>query len=148
MSEALMAGCTGPAAGTNLHRDTRSVVEEHWQLANSRHWAAFAALLHPALCYEVPQTREYIESGVGYLEMFQTWPGNWTAKVKHLACDERKAICVIDFVVGADAMTGITVFEVAGGLIERVTDYWPEAYEPPVRYTSHMKRRPAGARAR
>jgi hypothetical protein len=95
------------------------------------------------LHYDVPQTREYIESGTGYLEMFRTWPGRWTVAVKHLACDGRKAICVIDFVVGADAMTGITVFEVTNGLIERVTDYWPEPYEPPVRHTPHLQRHPA-----
>lgn len=126
-----------------MNTDSRSVVQDHWRLANNRDWAGFAALLHPALHYDVPQTREYIESGAGYLEMFQTWPGNWTARVKHLVCEERQAICVIDFIIGADTMTGITVFEVADGLIERVTDYWPEAYEPPVRYTSHMKRCPA-----
>ena len=75
-----------------MNPDTRSVVEAHWQLANSRNWATFAALLHPALHYDVPQTREYIESGTGYLEMVRTWP---------------------------------------------------EPYEPPVRHTPHMQRRPA-----
>jgi hypothetical protein len=73
--------------------------------------------------------------------MFSTWPGDWSAIIKHLVCDQAKAICVIDFVVGAQVMAGISIFELDKGLITRVTDYWPEAYEPPIRATPHMKRR-------
>lgn len=126
-----------------MNRDTRAVVEDHWKAANSRDWEAFSALLHPTLRYDVPQTRETIESGAGYLEMFRTWPGQWTARVTLLVCEDRKAVCIIDFVVGEETTAGISVFEVDGGLIERVTDYWPAPYEPPERLTPHMKRRPA-----
>ena len=121
---------------------TRSLILQHWELANERRWSEFSLLLHPELLYEVPQTREYIESGAGYLEMFSTWPGDWVAKIKHLVCAESKAICIIDFVVGAETMTGISIFELSGEVISRVTDFWPEPYEPPPRSTPHMKRRP------
>lgn len=121
---------------------TRALVQAHWNLANTRNWGKFSQLLQPDLLYEVPQTREYIEGGHGYLEMFSTWPGDWTASIKHLVCEEHKAVCVIDFVVGAEVMTGISIFEVNNGLITKVTDYWPEPYEPPARATSHFKRRP------
>jgi hypothetical protein len=57
--------------------------------------------------------------------MFRTWPGNWQANTKHLVCEGGRAICIIDFVVGAETMTGISVFETSGGLICKVTDYWP-----------------------
>jgi hypothetical protein len=123
--------------------DSRTLIETHWNLANARDWQRFAQLLHPQLRYEVPQTREYIEGGEGYLEMFRTWPGDWSARVTHLVCDEVKAICVIDFVVGGQAMTGISIFELSGGLIAKVTDYWPEPYDPPPRETPHLKRRQA-----
>ncbi len=121
---------------------TRALIQAHWSLANERDWSQFSQLLHSGLLYEVPQTREYIEGGHGYLEMFSTWPGDWKATIKHLVCEESKAVCVIDFVVGAKAMTGISIFELNNGLITRVTDYWPEPYEPPVRTTPLMKRRP------
>lgn len=125
-----------------MSQQTRSLILQHWELANARRWSEFSRLLHPALQYEVPQTREYVESGPGYLEMFSTWPGDWNATIKHLVCEEEKAICIIDFLVGGEAMTGISVFELSGQLISRVTDYWPEPYEPPLRSTSSMKRRP------
>lgn len=122
---------------------TRSLILRHWALANARDWAAFAELLHPGLRYEAPQTREYIEDGPGYLEMFRTWPGAWTAHIRELVCEPQRAVCIIDFVVGGETMTGISVFGVEGGRITSVTDFWPEPYEPPPRVTPVMKRRPA-----
>jgi len=122
---------------------TRSLILQHWQLANERRWAEFGLLLHSDLRYEVPQTREYIESGAGYLEMFRTWPGHWRANIRHLVCEESKAICIIDFVVDDETMTGISVFALSGEVISSVTDFWPEPYEPPPRSTLHLKRRPA-----
>lgn len=123
---------------------TRHLIDTHWRLANARQWDAFAALLHPGLRYEVPQTREYIDGGEGYLDMFRTWPGDWQATVRHLVCDGPEAVCIIDFSVGAEVMTGISVFKTEAGRIVHVTDYWPEAYEPPPRASVHLKRRPAG----
>ncbi len=87
-----------------MSEQTRSLILQHWELANARRWSDFAQLLHPELHYVVPQTREYIESGPGYLEMFSTWPGDWKATIKHLTCEPSKAICVIDFVVGGETM--------------------------------------------
>ncbi len=124
-----------------MNTDTRCIIESHWQLGNERDWDGFGKLLHPQLRYEVPQTREYVDSGTGYLEMFRTWPGVWSAKIKTLVCDESQGIAVIDFAVGSEVMTGISIFQIADGLITQVTDYWPEPYEPAPRATAQMKRR-------
>lgn len=121
---------------------TRHLVLKHWELANARDWDAFAELLSDSLVYEVPQTREYVESGFGYLEMFRTWPGAWSATIAHLVCEGAKAVCVIDFAVADEHMTGISIFETSDGKLVRVTDYWPAPYEPPPRATVHLKRRP------
>jgi SnoaL-like domain len=121
---------------------TRALILRHWTLANARDWDEFSLLLHPDLKYEVPQTREYIDSGQGYLEMFRTWPGNWKAVVQRVICEDASAVCVIDFVVGQETMCGISFFELATSSIVKVTDYWPDPYDPPARATSLMKRRP------
>ena len=114
-------------------------------MANERKWDEFAALLHPDLKYEVPQTREYISSGEGYLDMFRTWLGDWQAEIQHLVFEEAKAISIIEFKVGSEVMTGITVFSLAQDKIASVTDYWPEPYEPPQRVSPFLKRRPSEA---
>ena len=126
-----------------MNLNTRDTVESHWRLANARDWVAFGELLGPGLRYEAPQTREYIDGGAGYLDMFATWPGNWRAVVKQLVADGRTAVSIIDFKVQGETMTGISIFDVQDGKIVRVTDYWPEPYEPPPRISSQMKRHPA-----
>ena len=123
-----------------MSESTSAIIQSHWSTANARDWKAFAALLDPELRYDVPQTREYIEGAAGYLDMFRSWPGDWQAKVKSLVCEGSQAICIIDFVVAADTITGISVFEVKAGHIFKVVDYWPQPYEPPPRASKHMKR--------
>lgn len=123
----------------------RQLIQQHWHLANERRWEAFATLLHAELRYEVPQTREYIESPFGYLEMFRTWPGEWRADVMELVCEADRAVSIVRFTVGAEIMTGITVFRVTDGRIISVTDFWPDPYEPPPRNTPFLKRRPRAA---
>lgn len=119
---------------------TRAIIQSHWSAANDRNWEAFSVLLDPALRYDVPQTNEYIEGALGYVDMFRTWPGDWEAIVKCLVCEESKAVCIIEFIVGAEVMTGISVFELMADRIVKVLDYWPEPYDPPPRESKHMKR--------
>ena len=126
-----------------MSKSTKALIESHWRFANARDWTSFAALLSPALRYEIPQTREYIDSGEGYLDMFRTWPGEWVATIRTLVCEPSQSVCIIDFAVDGEVMTGISVFEVHDGLITAVTDYWPAPYDPPPRHTTHLKRRPA-----
>jgi hypothetical protein len=126
-----------------MDRDTRQRIEEHWAHANARRWDAFAALFAPDLRYEVPQTREYAEGAHAYVELFRTWPGDWRAVIRELLCEGPRAVCRIDFVIGADTATGISFFTLnAQGLIVEVTDWWPDPYEPPERATPLLKRRP------
>lgn len=123
---------------------TKTLIQSHWSSANARNWEAFAALLAPQLRYDVPQTREYIEGAHGYLDMFRSWPGAWQATVKSLVAEDSKAVCIVDFVVESDTITGISVFEVEAGRIVKVVDYWPERYEPPPRASKPMKRAAIG----
>jgi hypothetical protein len=119
----------------------QQTIQSHWDLSNARDWDAFQHLLHPSLQYDCPQTREYIEGAFGYLEMFRTWPGDWKAQIQKLICNEQEGLSVINFEVGTEVMRGLSIFEFKDGLIAKVTDYWPEEYDPPARATQHLKRR-------
>lgn len=128
-----------------MELSTRELVLLHWQTANTRSWPQFAALLHPELVYDVPQTREIIRSAEGYVDMFETWPQPWRAEIEHLVAEASKAVCVIRFVTDTETMTGISIFEIRDQRIARVTDYWPSAYEPPPRMSRFIERGAAGA---
>lgn len=121
--------------------DARDVVSTYWRTANARDWPAFGALCAEHIVYEVPQTRERVRGRAAYVEFNATWPGDWRADVIDLVADADKAVSVVAFVVGGRSETGISVFELAAdGLIERITDWWPAAYEPPPRQTAVVER--------
>jgi hypothetical protein len=125
---------------SNPTADIRSLVLQHWALANARDWAQFALLLAPDLLYEVPQTRERVLGRAGYVDFFATWPVPWKVDVVKCIADEQSALTLIEFQSAEPPMTGLTIFEASGGLITKVTDYWPSAYEPTPRASSHVQR--------
>jgi ketosteroid isomerase-like protein len=118
----------------------KQLVQQHWDLANAQDWAAFARLLAPQLVYTVPQTRERIVGAAGYLDFFRTWPQPWRAEVLELLGETGRVCCHIAFHDAQGVMTGLALFGLQNGLITSVTDYWPEAYEPPPRHSPHVQR--------
>lgn len=120
----------------------RDLVLLHWQLANARDWAGLGRLLHPELLYEAPQSRERIRSAAGYLDFYRTWPQPWRAEVRKCIADEAggSALTQIDFISSAPTMTGLSLFDLQGGLIVRVTEFWPDPYEPGPRASAHVER--------
>lgn len=127
------------AAGSHAP-SPRDLVAGFWRHANARDWDAFAALLEEAVVYEVPQTRERVRGRANYVEFNRTYPGDWRVKIVEFVVEGTRAVTVIDFLDGATAQTGITIFDCAGGRIARVVDYWPSPYEPPKRMTPHVER--------
>ena len=107
-------------------------VERFIATLEARDWDAWAALLHPDVVYEIPQSRERIRGRDRYLRFNQEYPGDWHLRPKVVIADERRGVVwfewLLDGGTGADAMA---FFEFTGGLITRVTDFWPESYEPP-----------------
>ena len=122
------------------HLDVQSLALQHWHLANARNWTAFARLLAEDLAYDVPQTRERVSGKAGYVDFFATWPVPWQVNVLKCIADESSACTLIEFLSDEAPMTGITFLEASKGLITKVTDYWPSAYEPPPRVSAHVKR--------
>ena len=119
---------------------TRDLVLQHWQLANARDWEAFGRLLHADFLYEAPQSRERIRSAAGYVDFFATWPQPWRAEVLRCIADDNSVLTQIDFISSAPTMMGLTIFDLHDGLIVKVTDYWPDPYEPGPRASVHVER--------
>lgn len=122
---------------------TRAVIERFWATANARDWEAFAALLDEDLLYLVPQTRERAEGRDAFVEVFRTWPGDWRAEVTQLIAEGDAAVTTLDFRIDGQGQTGISFFDLREGRIVRITDHWPEPYEPPPRATPQLRRDPA-----
>jgi ketosteroid isomerase-like protein len=104
----------------------------YWATLEARDWAAFGALLADDLVYELPQTRERIRGRDAYLRFNVEYPGDWHARVSRVVGEGRHAATWVRVSVGAESQDALTFLELDDrGLVVRVTDFWPEPYEPP-----------------
>ncbi|TGZ12052.1 nuclear transport factor 2 family protein [Streptomyces rhizosphaericola] len=109
-------------------------MEAYWATADARDWEAFAATLADDVVYELPQTRERIRGKDRYLRFNQEYPGDWHVRIERIAADAEghQAAARTEFTVGPEELHAIHFFTFDDrGLITGVTDFWPEAYEPP-----------------
>jgi len=110
---------------------TRDVVGRYFATMAGQEWDAFGELLSADVVYEMPQTRERIVGRAKYLQFNREYPGDWTATVTRLIVDGTTAAGSMNFTVGDEEMVGLVYLELADGLITRITDFWPEPYDPP-----------------
>ena len=70
----------------------REVAERFIASLEARDWEAWAALLHPDVVYEIPQSRERIRGRDRYLRFNQEYPGDWHLRPKVMIADERHGL--------------------------------------------------------
>jgi ketosteroid isomerase-like protein len=114
----------------------RDIAERFIASLEARDWEAWAALLHPDVVYEIPQSRERIRGRDRYLRFNQEYPGDWHLRPKVVIADDRHGVAWFEWRLDgrpgeASTDDGMVFFEFDGGLITRITDFWPEPYEPP-----------------
>jgi ketosteroid isomerase-like protein len=107
-------------------------VRAYWATCAARDWSAFADLLAPEVVYELPQTRERIRGRQTYLRFNVEYPGDWSMEVERVVGEGRHAASWTWFTVAGQRQSALTFFDLdEAGLISRITDFWPEPYEPP-----------------
>src|ERR1700733_7140135 len=109
----------------------RELAERFIATLEARDWDAWAGLLHPGVVYEIPQSRERIRGRDRYLRFNQEYPGDWHLLPKVTIADESHGVVWFEWLLDGRTDDAMAFFEFADGLITRVTDFWPEPYEPP-----------------
>ena len=110
---------------------TRVLVRGFASAMERRDWEAFAALLSPDVVYEIPQTRERIRGGERYVQFNAEYPGDWHVEPQLVLADGDNGCLLFRWTLDGDSMLAVAFFEVDGDRIVKVTDFWPEPYEPP-----------------
>ena len=70
----------------------REIAERFIASLEARDWEAWAALLHPDVVYEIPQSRERIRGRDRYLRFNQEYPGDWHLRPKVVIADEQHGV--------------------------------------------------------
>ncbi|MER6972438.1 nuclear transport factor 2 family protein [Nocardioides sp. NPDC000445] len=116
--------------------DNSALGRRYLELLEARDWDAWTALLATDVVYDMPQTRELIKGRASFLEFNQTYPGEWHLTPKVVIADDERAVVWFDWRMGDESGESQTFLEIDAGRITRVTDFWPEAYDPPERTVS------------
>ncbi|WP_152360809.1 nuclear transport factor 2 family protein [Microlunatus speluncae] len=117
---------------------TAEIARRFLETLEARDWAAWEGLLAEAVVYELPQSRERIRGRSAYRRFNETYPGEWHLTPKVIIGDEHRAVVWFAWTLsdggGEDDGDAQAFFEFDdAGLISKVTDFWPEPYEPPAR---------------
>ncbi|TYC24419.1 nuclear transport factor 2 family protein [Micromonospora sp. MP36] len=112
--------------------ETRQIANAYVEHLEQRDWPRLTTLLAEDVVYEMPQTRERLLGRSAFLQFNMEYPGDWHLRVRRLVADGRLAALWLDVRVGADGQDACIWIEVdEQGRINRITDYWPEPYDPP-----------------
>ncbi len=114
--------------------DAYQAVAAYWAAIESRDWEALAGLVAPDVFYEVPQTRERVSGRDAFVRFCADgFPGEWHIAVERAVGQGQRAASCVRWSPGDDAsQSGLSFFDLGDdGRITRITDFWPEPYEPP-----------------
>lgn len=110
---------------------SRDLVARFVTALEARDWDAFAAVLDDDVVYEIPQTRERIRGRERYVRFNAEYPGDWHLEPRVVLGDEHHGALLFHWTSGGEDSLAAAFFEFSDGRISKVTDFWPEPYEPP-----------------
>lgn len=118
--------------------DTVTAARRFVELLEDRDWDGWTALMTSDVVYDMPQTKERIHGRSRYLDFNRTYPGAWRLTPKVVIADDTHGVVwfewTLDTEAGRESGEAQAFFEFDdAGLITRVTDFWPEPYDPPAR---------------
>jgi ketosteroid isomerase-like protein len=113
-------------------RSTRDVVARYWALMAGNDFHAVGAELADDFTFEMAQSGERIRGRDAYAAMNTAYPaaGPWRFDVLRLLVDGEAAVTEVDVTDGSVRGRALSWFEVRGGRIARIVEYWPEPFPP------------------
>lgn len=111
--------------------DAKALVTAFADRLERRDWPAFAELLDADVVYEIPQTRERIRGRDRYVTFNAEFPGDWHIEPEVVLGDDRNGSLLFRWTLDDEHSRAIAFFEVDHDLITKITDFWPDPYDPP-----------------
>ena len=109
------------------------IVREFWRLMATNEFASVKQVLAETFVVEWPQSNELIRGSENFVRMNAEYPahGPWRFTIKRLVASPTEVVTHVGVTDGTQAAEAISFFQVSGGKVTRLVEYWPESYAPP-----------------
>ena len=110
-----------------------NIVREFWRLMATNDFASVKQVLAESFVLEWPQSNELLRGPGNFARMNAEYPahGPWNFTIKRLVASSTDVVTHVAVTDGTQAAEAISFFQVAGGRVTRLVEYWPESYAPP-----------------
>ncbi|MFT3772820.1 MAG: nuclear transport factor 2 family protein [Minicystis sp.] len=113
-------------------QDNRAIVAALWDLFEARAWDRARALLADDLVVDWPHTGERMRGPENFLAVNRYYPEGWSIRVLRIIASGDTVVSEVVVTLGDVRSFAASFFEIAGGRIHRVTEYWVDAEHQPV----------------
>ena len=110
------------------------VVKEFWELMATNDFPSVGQVLADDFVLDWPQSGERIRGRDNYAAMNEQYPtttGHWTFTVNRVVGNDREVVSDVSVSDGVQNARAISFFEVRGGKIARMVEFWPEPFVAP-----------------
>ncbi len=123
---------------------TRDLVERYWATMNRNEFHAVGDLLHDDFVLDYPQSGERIRGRENNAKLNAEYPsaGPWHFTVDRVLVNGDTAVTDVEVHGATVEARVISFFEVRDGLIWRMTEYWPDPFDPPASRAHLVERIP------
>lgn len=132
----------------NTHPTPEAVVHEFWQRMATNDFAAVAPLLADDFVLDWPQSNERFRGAERFVRMNTEYPahGPWRFTVHRVVGSAAEAVSDVSVTDGVQQARVLSFFDVEGGRVQRLVEFWPEPYPAPA-HRAHLAEPidPAGA---
>src|SRR6202035_4610838 len=104
--------------------DAKALVIAFASRLERRDWGAFSDLLATDVIYEIPQTRERIRGRDRYVTFNAEFPGDWHIDPQVALGDDHNGSLLFRWTLDGESSLAIAFFEVGGGKITKIIDFW------------------------
>jgi ketosteroid isomerase-like protein len=96
-------------------------------------FASVKQVLAEAFVLEWPQSNELIRGPENFARMNAEYPahGPWSFTIKRLVASPTDVVTHVAVTDGTQSAEAISFFQVTGGKVTRLVEFWPQSYAPP-----------------
>ena len=115
-----------------IGEENRRLIERFWEVMGSNDFRAVGDLLHDEYVLEWPQSGERVRGRENFAAVNEQYPaaGPWGFTVHRIVADATGGASDVTVTDGVTVDRAVSFFEVRDGRIWRMTEYWPDPFEP------------------